>query len=124
MNKQEKVGPWPLGGYIPGNEDKICGVCNKEYKGDKISAECLECGALAANEYIQIIADYNAVSNKREKERFVAFLEWYSKLDGKEKIIILDGGFFYDLDEYYEDSISPLDVYELWRKSLIKTNNQ
>ena len=63
MNKQEKVGQWPLGGYIPGNEDKICGVCNKEYKGDKISAECLECGALAANEYIQIIADYNVPLN-------------------------------------------------------------
>lgn len=54
MNPEERINPWPLNGYAPGNYMNKCQVCGTTMSGvDKLCFVCLECAASSANEINQ-----------------------------------------------------------------------
>lgn len=54
MNHEERIKPWPLNGYAPGNYMNKCQVCGTTMSGvDKLCFVCLECAASSANEINQ-----------------------------------------------------------------------
>lgn len=56
----ERLAPWPLGGYAPGNYTCVCADCAKMFEGDKRAMQCLECAVSEIKTQWQALASRHA----------------------------------------------------------------